>query len=93
VHKYVEKEVQRVVEHAAEEMHVTRRFMGKTEDVEAQFIERSTREVEWVERSTGEHPDDDIVGDESAVFRASETYIADPSDPRYRKDDPRHRRP
>ena len=30
VHKYVEREVERIVEHGAEEMHVTRRFMGKT---------------------------------------------------------------
>ena len=69
-------------------------------DRKAQFIEHGAREVEWVERTTGEHPDDDIVGDESTVFRARESYIvdtnepyiADPKDPRYRADDPRHRR-
>jgi hypothetical protein len=93
VHKYVEKEVQRVVEHGTEEIHVTRRVMGKATEVEAEYIERGTREVEWVERATGEHPDDDIVGDESTVFRAREAYNLDPSDPNYREDDPRHRRP
>jgi hypothetical protein len=73
--------------------------MGKATEVEATFIERGTREVEWVDRTTGEHPDDDIVGDESTVFRAREAYVVDPSiredDPRhpnYREDDPRHRR-
>jgi hypothetical protein len=33
------------------------------------------------------------VGDESTVFRAREAYNLDPSDPNYREDDPRHRRP
>jgi hypothetical protein len=100
VQKFVEREVQRVVEHDADEVSVTRRTIGKATEVEARFIEHGTREVEWVERSTGEHPDDDIVGDESTVFRArvsyvvdpNEVYISDPKDPRYRADDPRHRR-
>jgi len=99
VHKYVEKLVERVVEHGADEVHVSRRAMGKATDVEATFIERGTREVEWVDRTTGEHPDDDIVGDESTVLGAREAYVVDPSireeDPRhpnYREDDPRHRR-
>jgi hypothetical protein len=61
--------------------------MGKASEVEAKFIERGTREVEWVERTTGEHPDDDIVGDESTAFRAREAYIVDP-----KLDDPRNRR-
>jgi hypothetical protein len=79
-------------------VHTSRRTIAKGAEVKAQYIEHGTREVEWVERSTGEHPDDDIVGDESTVFRASESYIvdepyiADPKDPRYRADDPRHRR-
>jgi hypothetical protein len=93
VHKYVEKEVQRVVEHGNEEIHVTRHTPSEASDVEARYIERGTREVEWVERATGEHPDDDIVGDESTVFRAREAYNVDPSDPNYREDDPRNRRP
>ena len=88
VHKYVEKRVERVVEHDADEVSVSRRSMGKATEVEATFIERGTREVEWVERSTGEHPDDDIVGDESVEFRARESYVVDP-----KSDDPRHRRP
>ena len=100
VHKYVEKEVQRVVEHGAEEVHTSRRVVGKATEVEAKSRARH-REVEWVERATGEHPDDDIVGDESVVFRAREAYLVDPgevyisdpeSDPCYRADDPRHRR-
>jgi hypothetical protein len=93
VQKFVEREVQRVVEHGAEEIHVTRHTLSEASEVEARYIERGTREVEWVERATGEHPDDDIVGDESTVFRAREAYIIDPNDPNYREDDPRHRRP
>ena len=100
VQKFVERSVERVVEHGDEEIHVTRHHLSKAGEVESQYIERGSREVEWVERSTGEHPDDDIVGDESTVFRASESYvvdpnepyISDPKDPRYRKDDTRHRR-
>ncbi len=99
VHKFVEKPVEKIVEHG-EEIHVSRRIMGKTAEVKAEFIGQGIREVEWVERTTGEHPEDDIVGDESTVFRAREAYlaetdepyIADPKDPRYRADDPRHRR-
>jgi len=87
VHKYVEKRVERVVEHGADEVSVSRRLVGKASEVEAKFIDRGTREVEWVERTTGEHPDDDIVGDESTVFRAREAYIVDPQ-----SDDPRNRR-
>ena len=92
VRKFVEKSVERVVEHNDEEIHVTRHHLSKAGEVEAQFIERGSREVEWIERTTGEHPDDDIVGDESTVFRAREAYIADPTDPNYREDDPRHRK-
>ena len=87
VHKYVEKPVERIVEHG-EEVTVNRRFVGKASEVQAKFVEREARQVEWVERTTGEHPHDDIVGDESAVFRAREAYIVDTKD-----DDPRRRRP
>jgi len=87
VHKYVERQVERVVEHGADEVTVSRRSVGKASEVQATFVDREAREVEWVERATGEHPDDDIVGDESTVFRASESYVVDP-----KSDDPRHRR-
>ena len=89
IHKYVEKPVERIVEHG-EEVTVSRRLMGKGAEVEAKFVEREARQVEWVERTTGEHPDDDIVGDESTAFRAREAYLVDPN---LREDDPRHRRP
>ncbi len=85
VHKFVEKPVERIVEHG-EEITVNRRLVGKASTVEAKFVEREARQVDWVERTTGEHPDDDIVGDQSVVFRAREAYLVDP------KDDPGHRR-
>ena len=88
VHKYVEKPVERVIEHGAE-ITVARRIMGKTEDVEAKFVGHDARQVQWVERVTGEHPEDDIVGDESAVFKAREAYLVDP---RVDPNDPRNRR-
>ena len=89
VHKYVEKPVERIVEHG-EEITVARRFMGKTADVEARFVEREARQVDWVERTTGEHPDDDIVGDKSTAFRAREAYLVDP---KHAEDETRRRRP
>lgn len=88
VHKYVEKRVERVVEHDADEVSVSRRSVGKATEVEATFVERGTRKVEWVERATGEHPEDDIVGDGSVEFRARESYVVDP-----KSEDPRRRRP
>ena len=84
VERIVEKPVERVIEHGSE-ITVARRVMGKSEDVEAKFIGRDARQVEWVERVTGEHPDDDIVGDESTVFKAREAYVVDPNDPRNRR--------
>ena len=78
VHKYVEKRVERVVEHGADEVSVSRRSLGKAAEVAAKFVNRDARQVDWVERTTGEHPHDGIVGDESTVFRAREAYIVDP---------------
>jgi len=79
VHKYVEKPVERIVEHG-EEITVSRRIMGKASEVGAKFVGRDARQVDWVERTTGERPDGDVVGDESAVFRAREAYLVEPKD-------------
>ena len=79
--------MERVVEHGEDEVTVSRRSLGKATEVEAKFVDRDVRQVEWVERTTGEHPDDDIVGDKSTVFRAREAYIVDP-----KSDDSRPRR-
>ena len=59
---------------------MNRRVMGKDREVGAKFVGRDARQVDWVERTTGERPDGDIVGDESAVFRAREAYLVDPKD-------------
>lgn len=42
VHKYVEKPVERVIEHGAEI--TVARVMGKSDDVEAKFIGRDARQ-------------------------------------------------
>ena len=54
---------------------MSRRVDGQDRRRRGQVHRAGPREVEWVERATGEHPDDDIVGDESTVFRAREAYL------------------
>ena len=67
---------------------MSRRSLGKAAEVAAKFVGRDARQVEWVERTTGEHPDNGIVGDESTAFRAREAYLMDP-----KSNDPRRPRP
>ena len=71
VQRFVERPVETVVETSETTRVVTHEATGKATDVKAKFIERGIRETEWVERETGEHPDDSIAGDETPEYRRS----------------------
>ena len=101
VHKFVERPVEKVVEQYRDTTTVNRREIAKAAEVGAKFLRNDgVRNVPWVERSTGEHPEDNIAGDDSAEFRAREAYLTHPSkmaeqplQQQHQSDDPKHRRP
>ena len=92
VHKFVEKPVEKIVERYGETTRtVTHQAKGKASEVKAKFLgaKGDIGETEWVERSTGIHPEDDFVGDESAQFLADDVRVVEkPSAPEERR--PRH---
>ncbi len=98
VHKFVERPVEKVVEQYRETTTtVTHQVTGKASEVAAKFLRTDdARQIPWVERKTGEHPDDNIAGDGSEAFTARAAYLAQVKDePQVapKDTDPRHRRP
>ncbi|HEY5727689.1 MAG TPA: hypothetical protein VIV08_03665, partial [Acidimicrobiia bacterium] len=84
--KFVERPVETVVETSETTRMVTHEVTGKATDVKAKFIERGIRETEWVERETGEHPEDSIAGDETPEYRR---FMKDQAPRHGRPDDPK----
>jgi hypothetical protein len=82
----VEKPVEAVVENQESVRTVTHEATGKASEVKARFLDQGdVRETKWVERSTREHPADDIAGDGSVEFRSGRVV-----EPNYGPQGPRH---
>ena len=80
MYKTVERPVEKVVERYGQTTKtVTHQAKGKASEVKAKFLgaRGDVRETEWVERSTGVHPEDEIVGDESAQFLADDVRVVE----------------
>ena len=82
VQRIVERPVETIIETSEATRVVTHEVVVEVTDVKAKFIDTGIRETVFVERITGEHPEDAIVGDENPEFL------------RFMKEDgPRHTRP
>ena len=82
VRKVVEKEVEHVVEETQSVKTSRHELKGDVGTTRAKFVAGAARETEFIDASTGEHPEDDVVGhvEDGELRRVEDVRVVDESD-------------